>query len=406
MATIEISNVWKRFQLHSSRPGTLKEALVQRFRPPVADAEEANAFWALQDVSFEIERGETFGIIGSNGSGKSTLLKLITGISKPTRGHVGVRGRLSALLELGAGFHPDFSGRENIFLNGAILGLSRKEIQQHFDSIVSFAELERFIDNPVKTYSSGMYMRLAFSIAIHVDPEILVVDEVLAVGDSAFQQKCYDQIHRFKHNGKTIVFVSHSLGTVQDLCQRAAWLDKGVLRALGNTTSVLEFYSQQIAGAVEKNKQQFATLVPDGRAVLRNIRVFDQTGADRNILDGRGGGRFEFDLASSLPGDQIEILARIFRADGVCCYDQRVRVADFADFPDGAANGTLSLTLPELRLYTGSYYLQLNLAPPASYDWYDEKFFNFAVESTVPGVGIAPMEGLWSKAAPVAPLNA
>ncbi|MNX66844.1 Teichoic acids export ATP-binding protein TagH [compost metagenome] len=393
MATIQISNVWKRFQLQSTRAATLKEALVRRLRGSERGG-DAGGFWALQDVSFDIERGETFGIIGSNGSGKSTLLKLITGISKPTRGGVGVSGRLSALLELGAGFHPDFSGRENIYLNGAILGLSRQEIRRHFDSIVAFAELERFIDNPVKTYSSGMYMRLAFSIAIHVDPEILVVDEVLAVGDSAFQQKCYDQIHRFKHQGRTIVFVSHSLSTVQDLCQRSAWLDKGVLRALGNTHNVLDFYSQQIAEAVEKNKQDFEVLVPDGRAQIQGIRVLDDHGADRNILDGSGGARFEFALASSLRCDELDILARIFRADGICCYDQRVRLSDFAD---GSAAGRITFALPDLRLHSGSYFLQLNAALAGEDAWLDEKFFNFAVESPRRGYGIAPFEATWSR---------
>jgi ABC-type polysaccharide/polyol phosphate transport system ATPase subunit len=226
VATIDIGDVSKRFMLPGHRPHGLKDWLVSRVRG-TETVNDQGVLWALKDVSFSIERGETFGVIGDNGSGKSTLLKLITGIAKPTRGRVGVAGRVSPLIELGAGFHPDFSGRENIFLNGAILGLKRREMERLFERIVAFSELERFIDSPVKTYSSGMYMRLAFSIAIHVDPDILVIDEVLAVGDAAFQQKCLDQIQRFKHAGKTIVLVSHSLPTVREICQRAAWLDKG-----------------------------------------------------------------------------------------------------------------------------------------------------------------------------------
>lgn len=390
MATIEIANVWKRFHLQTARPRSLKEVLVQQFKRPLVPTEES--FWALKGVSLNIERGETFGIIGNNGSGKSTMLKLITGISKPTKGYVGVSGRVSALLELGAGFHPDFSGRENTYLNGAILGLSRKEVDAKFDSIVAFAELQSFIDNPVKTYSSGMYMRLAFSIAIHVDPDILVIDEVLAVGDSAFQQKCFDQIHRFKHQGKTIVFVSHVLPTVQSLCQRVAWIDKGELRALGRTEAVLEFYSEQIAADVEKNKAQMAYLVPDQRVNLRSIRALNGQGQECSILKGGEPARFEFQVESDLSSEELELYAQIIRADGTCCYDQRIPLSDFAD---GAAAGSVAFEIPELRLYHGSYSLNLSAAAPGSYAWLDEKFFNFSVDSPYRGMGIAPLCASW-----------
>lgn len=384
MAMIEIDHVWKQFHLQTQSRNTLKESLVQAFKSGAKP--QRDTFWALQDVSFEVERGETFGIIGNNGSGKSTLLKMITGISKPTKGRVAVNGRLSALLELGAGFHPDFSGRENIFLNGAILGLTRKELERHFDSIVAFSELERFIDNPVKTYSSGMYMRLAFSIAIHVDPDILVIDEVLAVGDTAFQQKCYDQIQRFKHQGKTIVFVSHSLSVVQDICQRAAWIDRGVMRALGKTETVLEFYSQQISDSIERNKAEAEQLIPDGRAKVRNIRALDEAGNSQGVLHGGAPARFVFDLELNCEPREVEIFARIFRADGSCCYDQRIVLASLADT---AGSGTLQLALPELRLNHGAYNLQISLTPPGQDTPYDEKFFNFAVESTRRGPGVA-----------------
>lgn len=396
MATIEISNVWKRFPLHSHRPHSLKEALVATFRrqPP------PEPFWALRDVSFEIERGETFGIIGNNGSGKSTMLKLITGISRPSKGRVTVNGTVSALLELGAGFHPDFSGRENVFLNGAILGLGRKQLMEKFDSIVSFAELEPFIDNPVKTYSSGMYMRLAFSIAIHVDPDILVIDEVLAVGDAAFQQKCFDQIHRFKHSGKTIVFVSHSLAAVQDLCQRAAWIDKGNLRALGKTDSVLEFYSRQIAESIEQNKQQADVLVPDGQVQIRNLHALDAEGNRQSMLPSGSSVRFDFDLDTTIASRDLEIFARIVRADGICCYDQRVPVSEFAEYPE---RGSVSLVIPELRLNSGNYFLQLSVTPRDAERWLEDKFFNFTVESSHKGQGIAPLEAEWvQRATPAA----
>ena len=189
----------------------------------------AEDFWALRDVSFEVYEGETFGLIGENGSGKSTMLKCLTKILRPDEGTVAVNGKVSALLELGAGFHPELSGRENVFLNGAILGLSQKELRRRFDEIVDFAGVGAFIDEPVKNYSSGMYVRLGFSVAINVDPDVLLVDEVLAVGDEAFQRKCNEKFAELRNQGKTIVLVSHGLGTVQNLCDRVAWFSHGHL---------------------------------------------------------------------------------------------------------------------------------------------------------------------------------
>lgn len=400
MPTIEIANVWKQFHLQTGRSRTLKEVMVQQFLRKGQEAPRSDNFWALQDVTFDIEKGETFGIIGSNGSGKSTLLKLITGISKPTKGYVGVNGRVSALLELGAGFHPDFSGRENVFLNGAILGLSRRKIEKKFESIVAFAELEKFIDNPVKTYSSGMYMRLAFSIAIHVDPDILVVDEVLAVGDGAFQQKCFDQIHRFKHEGKTIVFVSHSLGTVNELCQRTAWLDKGVLRAVGPTASVIEFYAQQINESIEKQKHNTDLLLPDGRATLRNLRAYDHEQQETGVLNHAAPASFSFLLESALAPADLDVMVRVVRADGVCCYDQRMNLGELHAH---ALPASIKLNVPALRLHQGRYVLNLNVALRDDDRWLDEKFFNFTVDSPSRGQGIAPLEASWDWASsPVA----
>lgn len=382
MATIEISDVWKQYQLQAHRPQTLKEMIVRRLRGQTADE---NKFWALKDVSFDIERGETFGVIGNNGSGKSTLLKLITGISKPTKGRVAIDGRISALLELGAGFHPDFSGRENTFLNGAILGLKRKEIERQFESIVAFAELEPFIDNPVKTYSSGMYMRLAFSIAIHVDPDILVIDEVLAVGDAAFQQKCYDRIHRFKHNGKTIVFVSHSLTTVRELCQRVAWLDKGSLRALGNTEQVLDFYTEQVTASMAEDKRNAEVLLPSGRVTIKNIRALAQDGVETGILLGGHPASFAFEVHVSNLTPRVNLEARLFRSDGVCCFDQVYELDELA------SARSFQLTIPELDLHTGTYYLQLLALSQEDDSLLDDKFYNFAVNAVRRGPGVTTL---------------
>ena len=235
-AAITATGLSKRFEVNRHRRSALKE-LVTRGRAPKGDE-----FWALRDATFEVRRGETFGIIGHNGSGKSTTLKVVAGIYRPTSGRVEVHGRLAALLELGAGFHPELTGRENIFLNGAILGLSRSEISAAFDAIVEFAGIGEFIDAPVKVYSSGMYVRLGFAIAINVRPEILVIDEVIAVGDEEFQRKCFAHLARLRDAGATIVIVSHSMSLIADLCDSAMWIDHGAVRALGAASDVVAAY--------------------------------------------------------------------------------------------------------------------------------------------------------------------
>ncbi|MCD6518438.1 MAG: ABC transporter ATP-binding protein [Anaerolineae bacterium] len=246
MPVIDVEHVSKSFYLYPDRPRSFQELVVNLFRRRGERTPSRQVLWALRDVSFRVEAGETLGIIGANGSGKSTCLKLLTRILEPTEGKITVKGRVSALLELGAGFHPELTGRENIFLHGSVLGMSRKEMKQRFDDIVAFAELERFIDIPVKFYSSGMYVRLAFATAINVSPDILLVDEVLAVGDQSFQEKCLERIHELKAEGVTIIFVSHSLDAVRNLCDRAIWLDQGILREDGVTDVVVARYLQHV----------------------------------------------------------------------------------------------------------------------------------------------------------------
>jgi ABC-2 type transport system ATP-binding protein len=231
-APIAIESVSKRFRLYSERPTTLKERLLRRRRSVAED------FWALRDVSYEVGVGRSLGLIGANGSGKTTLLKVIGGILRPTEGVVRTRGRIAALLELGAGFHPELTGRENVYLNASILGLSRKETDRHFDDIVEFSELGRFIDNQVKYYSSGMFVRLGFAVAVHVDPDILLVDEVLAVGDEGFQRKCLDRVTAFQREGRTIVLVSHAMDQVNRVCEEAIMLEAGRIRAAGSVRDV------------------------------------------------------------------------------------------------------------------------------------------------------------------------
>ena len=233
---ITFENVSKEFRLSRLAIRSLQEIFVNIFNPATRGRRR---FWALKDVSFSIKAGETLGVLGVNGSGKSTILKLISRIIDPTKGVITVSGRLSALLELGAGFHPDLSGRENIYLNGSILGFSRKAMRQRLDSIIEFADIGEFIDAPIRNYSSGMQMRLGFSVAVHVDPEIILVDEVLAVGDYSFQLKCLDRIRQMQRAGITILFVSHDFEAVERLCSRAIWLENGMLQHEGDVAEIL-----------------------------------------------------------------------------------------------------------------------------------------------------------------------
>ncbi len=276
---ITVDDVAKRFRIYHERNQYLKASLLRGRR---AKYEE---FWALEGVSFEVPKGETFGIIGSNGSGKSTMLKCLTKILRPDRGSVTVDGSLSALLELGAGFHPELSGRENVFLNAAILGLSRKQIAGRFDEIVSFAGLERFIDTPVKNYSSGMFLRLGFAVAINVDPEILIIDEVLAVGDESFQRKCAEKIADFRNDGRTIVIVSHALPNIRQLCDRVAWIDRGKLHRLGGAPEVIDEYTglAQVDRVLVAERAEYgegdSVRWGSGEARISRVELLDANGA-------------------------------------------------------------------------------------------------------------------------------
>ena len=252
-SSISVQDVSKHFRLYRDKRSSLKEAFVKR------GGGRYDEFYALRDVSLEVPEGTTYGLIGHNGSGKSTLLKLMAGIHRPSSGSITHQGRVSALLELGAGFHPELSGRDNIYLNGSILGIGKKQIEESVDRIVEFSGLEEFIDTPVKVYSSGMYVRLGFSIAVNLDPEILIIDEIVAVGDEEFQRRCFDHLYKLRQRGVTIVFVSHSLGLVQSLCDRVAWLDHGRLRAEGPAAEVTQAYLAEVNAAEADAQEQSGT---------------------------------------------------------------------------------------------------------------------------------------------------
>ena len=255
---IKVSNLSKRYRIGAVEKGykTLREAIIEGITAPVRnlsrlrslttfkDEQEEDVIWALRDISFEVKEGEVLGIIGRNGAGKTTILKILSRITEPTSGFAEISGRISSLLEVGTGFHPELTGRENVFLNGAILGMRKRETEQKFEDIVSFAEVSKFIDTPLKRYSSGMQVRLAFSIAAHLEPEILLVDEVLAVGDIAFQQKCLGRMGEVAKGGRTIIFVSHNMGAIRSLCDRVIWLDNGEIVKMGNTDEIVSDYQE------------------------------------------------------------------------------------------------------------------------------------------------------------------
>jgi len=296
--SISVDNVSKQYRLGTIGNRTLYEDLnrwwarVRRQPDPIAKIGEVDHgnrtdgfIWALRDVSFEVEQGQVLGVIGRNGAGKSTLLKILSKVTAPTSGAIKVKGRIASLLEVGTGFHPELTGRENIYLNGAILGMTRNEIAKKFDEIVAFAEVEKFVDTPVKRYSSGMYVRLAFAVAAHMDPEIMVVDEVLAVGDAAFQRKCLGKMSENASEGRTILFVSHNMGAINRLCSRAVLLETGQLVADGLATEITAKY---LSGAAEEGgvRAWDVTNAPGTDEVrLLEISIFDQAGASKSVFD-------------------------------------------------------------------------------------------------------------------------
>jgi len=245
---LSVDHVVKTFRVHQQRANSLKQLIAARGRNVFDE------FLAVDDVTFDVHEGEVFGVIGQNGSGKSTLLKCMAGILRPNRGSVRVHRRMGVLLELGAGFHPDLTGRENVFLNAAILGMGRKEISQRFDAIVDFSGLHKFIDQPVKTYSSGMYVRLAFAVAINVDPQLLIVDEILAVGDVSFQRRCMEKFVEFRNDGRTIVLVTHDMGSVKNLCDRALWLERGRAVDQGDPGGLVDAYTERMLGGSQRSE--------------------------------------------------------------------------------------------------------------------------------------------------------
>src|SRR5687767_7443460 len=284
MQTIRVQNLSKLYRFEA-RPYSLREVITGVFHRRES-SRKRNDLWALHDVNFDVGDGETLGIVGNNGAGKSTLLKILSRITKPTRGSATIRGRVGSLLEVGTGFHSELSGRENIYLNGAILGMRRAEIDKKFDEIVAFSEIEAFLDTPVKHYSTGMYMRLAFSVAAHLDPEILIVDEVLAVGDVGFQKKCLRKMRSVGESGRTVIFVSHDMQSITRLCRRVIWLKDGRLQSDGEAKHVVGVYLHEQTRTGAEKVWEDAASAPGNQVVrLRSVRVLDENGRTTSAID-------------------------------------------------------------------------------------------------------------------------
>jgi ABC-type polysaccharide/polyol phosphate transport system ATPase subunit len=421
---IEVRNVRKTYRRYGRRKqfATLKSALLSG--RVLRDLRPDQTLDALKGVSFDVAKGRTFGIIGRNGSGKSTMLKLIAGIGRPTEGAVTVQGRVSALIELGAGFHPEISGRENVFINGMMLGLTKRDIAARFDDIVAFAELEDFIDEPVKTYSSGMYMRLGFAVAINVDPDVLLVDEVLAVGDEAFTHKCLDRFADLRRRGRTVLLVTHSLDLVTRFCDEALWLDGGLVRVQGDPRRVVDAYLLDVARTEDEALGRDAG-GPKGPP-LQEAPVAAPAGADLQVgpaeppdmfkaVEGRWGSREveirEVEIVGShgkaahvfRSGEPMEIRLHvhasrlvtdlvfgigIFNAEGVCCYGTNTHT-------DGGAHGALDgdgearFVVDRLDLVDGTYKLDVAVHREngAPYD-YHRLLYTIRVTSRLKEAGV------------------
>lgn len=431
----DVSKVYRRFA-HKRQFATLKSAILSGSL--VRDLRPDETFRALDGVSFDVEAGKTYGIIGRNGSGKSTMLKCVAGITKPTTGKITVNGRISALIELGAGFHPEISGRENVFINGIMLGLSKSEIERRFDEIVEFAELAPFIDAPVKTYSSGMYMRLGFAVAVHVDPDVLLVDEVLAVGDEGFAHKCLDKFAEFRRRGKTILLVTHSLGLVERFCDEALWLDKGKVKAVGDPKRVVDAYVTE----VEESEEAFLA-AEDARARARvdlgaGSSVPSPDGADAAAVTagnveapadmfqaeaGRwGSGDIEITKVDLVGPDgqaghvfhsgepmtiRLQVAARkpvrdfvfgigLFNSDGVCIYGTNTNIEEMSA-QEVAGEGEVRFVIDELALTEGTYKLDLAVHKLDGFPYdYHRQLYTFRVKSRVKDVGFFRPRHSWA----------
>ena len=399
---LRFENVSKRFAFSREKPQSILDTLTSSFRQKSSD-EETGYLWALHDVSFDVMSGRCVGIVGRNGSGKSTALKLTTGILRPTSGRIVTQGRVSALLELGAGFHPDLSGRENIFLNGSLLGLSQAYLEDKFDDIVAFSELGDFIDMPVKHYSSGMYMRLGFSVSIYIDPEILIIDEILAVGDRPFQIKCIDRIYELKDRGVTILLVSHNLEIVRRLCSDLIWLEKGKLEAIGDTEEIAELYAASGHEADPSAKlwlqEKSFSRHGSGEVEITAVHIYNAQNQPCSVFKTGESMTIEMHYEAHEPVEEPEFGLAILNQDGIVItspniHRAKMKVGTVTD------SGILRYTIDSLPLLNGHYSITAAIHDSRlafAYDFHKEAYsFRVIVSDTAESYqGIVEIPATW-----------
>src|SRR5687768_6821095 len=366
--SIRVEHLSKKYQItvgkyrHDTLRDQISDAISAVFHSNGRNHRQTQTFWALKEVSFEVKKGEVLGVIGRNGAGKSTLLKILSRITPPTSGRAEIHGRIGSLLEVGTGFHGELTGRENVYLSGAILGMRRVEIARRFDEIVAFAEVERFLDTPVKRYSTGMYLRLAFAVAAHLEPEVLLVDEVLAVGDAKFQRKCLGRIRDDARHGRTVLFVSHSMAAVGQLCGRALWLDDGRIRLDGPAQTVVEAYLAEGAELQASRQWLDPSAAPgDDRVRLLAARVLQADGI-ASIVNINAPLQVEMDYRALRPLENLVVAAQFFNAEGTCLFATADRRP--SSVPPGAYRQTL--TIPARTFSEGRVVITLQFFPHPS----------------------------------------
>ena len=388
---IVFESVWKKFRrgerhdsLRDLIPSIVRRVSGRAVRDELVDQE----FWAVRDVSFSVGAGEALGIIGPNGAGKSTILKLLTRILKPTRGRCEVRGRAGALIEVAAGFHPDLTGRENVFLQGALMGMKQAEIGRKFDEIVEFAGVSEFIDTPVKRYSSGMNARLGFAIAAHLDPDVLIIDEVLSVGDARFQERCLERMRELRRRGTPLVFVSHNLLAVLELCTRALLIERGRVRFDGTPAATIQEYRSARPSGDEPSH--------DGDARITGVQLLDQRGRPAHAIETDGWLTVRIHYETSRPIDRPHFGVDVVRGDGVHCYGTNTRIdrLEIAEI-DGA--GHVDLVIPRLCLLPGCYSLSVAIQDTHGVRPHDVQYqaYPFVVTSERRDLGLVYLEHRW-----------
>ncbi len=384
---LEVSGLGKRYRVGGAPHTDLRDWIRNAVTRPWALARRAprgESFWALRDVSFDVRPGEVVGVVGANGAGKSTLLKILSEITEPTRGHADIRGRVGCLLEVGAGFHPELTGRENVYLSASILGMRRHEIQQRFDEIIAFAEISRFIDTPVKRYSSGMYLRLAFSVAAHLETEILIVDEILAVGDAAFQRKCIQKMADVSSSGRTVLFVSHNAGAVRQLCSRGLWLREGELALDASADEAVAAYLGELDERAGRDLSQRNDRSGRGQSRLVGLRIHSAGRETEKVAVGDDV-RIEFEVSRTLP--DLSCWFAVQDAQGAV-------VASFPSesLPEGAASeshAVFTCELPKLLLRPGRYRVPVILrAGPEVQDRIESAAVFEVIDGAVDGVPV------------------